>query len=169
MHIHIYRSIYVTFTSARTKNNVTEINLKGSSELTGVRLIFLPVFSRNSYEPKNACIFDAFAYIHIHTHTQRMIRNVAVRSIAAEHVNPSRDSLRSFLRPPLFHSYVLPYRRAAFHVCTVHEREQARKIEKERNTVTHRHMRSLLHWYAYLGRTQWTADAWRYTIVHGSV
>lgn len=27
-----------------------------------------------------------------------MIRNVAVRSIAAEHVNPSRDSLRSFLR-----------------------------------------------------------------------
>lgn len=162
--MHIY--IYILHSHLRERK-ITWLKLiyllKQPSELTGVRLIFLAVFSRNSYEPKNADTFDARA------HTERTIRNVAVRSIAAEHVNPSRDSLRSFLRPPLFHSYVLPYRRAAFHVCTVYEREQARKIEKERSTVTHRHMRSLLHWYAYLGRTQWTADAWRYTIVHGSV
>lgn len=52
---------------------MTEINLllKEPSELTGVRLIFLAVFSRNSCEPKNAHTLDARAHIHRTHDSQR--------------------------------------------------------------------------------------------------
>ena len=163
VYIYIYVYVYYVYIWEITWPKLIYV-LKESSELTGVRLIFLAVFSRNSYEPKNARTWD------VRAHTQRTHDSQRGGSVDSRGTRESVTRLPSFLssfRRSFIHTCCHIEERGFMYICTVHEREQARKIEKERDTVTHRHMRSLLHWYAYLGRTQWTADAWRYAIVHG--